>query len=125
MEAYNACTAYGASAEPLAQALTWQMANAHIHVILSCEPLAALGASEPFLYHSQSTHFVSRKALTKCFNPLKVLLMRFFSPPLHAFDDCPLNDLLLFNPLNVRPVLGVELSATGTIFIGSIVIRGR
>lgn len=51
--------------------------------------------------------------------------MRFFSPPLLAFDDCPLNDLLLFNPFNVRHVLGVKLSATGARLIGSIVIRGR
>lgn len=97
----------------------------HIHVILPCEPFAALGASKPFLFTGQHTHFESCKALTKCLNPLNVVLTRFFARPSFTFVDRPSDGLLLLNPVDVRTARDGKLSAIGTRLIGSVVIRGR
>lgn len=124
METYNVCIAYGAGAESLAQNIKLDR-KTHIHIILSCEPFAALGASKPFLCFGQCIHFEPCKALTKCFNPLNVALMRFFAPLSFAFDSRPLVDLFLLNPFDVQPARCGKLSAIGTGLIGSVVVRGR
>lgn len=63
--------------------------------------------------------------LLKCFNPLNVVLTRFFARPSFTFVDRPSDGLLLLNPVDVRTARDGKLSAIGTRLIGSVVIRGR